>query len=117
MFDFDEFMAGRQGIVMYTIHDFEMFCRWASRHNLTWRNGADPVEEQQSLHNDGNSIQNPSGVRRYVPGRPNVYVIVNGHLSQRKRSFARNNNIEMFDFCRIPDDTFIDDEGFEAEIF
>lgn len=115
MFDLDEFMAGRQGITVYTIRDFQVFCNWASRHNLTWRNGADPATEEH--YNDGDSIHNPNGVHRYVPGRPNIYVVLNGHLSQRTRGYARRNSIEMFDFCRIPNDAYIDDEGFEAEVF
>lgn len=114
MFDFDSFMEGRQGVTVYAIRDFQAFCNWASRHSLTWKNGADPATE--ACHNDGN-IVNESGVRRFVPGRPNVYVFLNGHLSQRTRGYARRNSIETWDFCRIPDDSYIDEDGFEVENF
>ncbi len=114
MFDIDKFLAGEQGIEVYNQRTFNEFRAWASRHGWTWRNGADPMNER--LVDDGNyGLSTERGTRRYVGGRCNIYVMLNGHLSQRQQCYARTNNIERIGFNDIPDDTLIDADGFEVE--
>lgn len=116
MFDIDSFLAGEQCVEIYSQNDFRSFCAWATRHNLTWRNGADPMSEVLHEDTDGNNdLLNANNVRRYCGNRVNVYVLIDGHLSQRHRRYAYNNGIERVSFDNIPDDTLVDENGFEVE--
>lgn len=115
MFNIDSFLAGEQGIEIYTQNSFRSFCAWATRHNLTWRNGADPMSEALHEVEDNYTLVNENNVRRYVGNRCNVYVMIDGHLSQRQRCYALHNNIERISFDNIPDDTLVDENGFEVE--
>ena len=114
MFDIDKFLAGEQGIEVYNQRTFHEFRAWATRHGLTWRNGADPMSE--ALLDDGEyGLTTERGTHRYVGNRCNMYIMLNGHLSQRMLSYAHSNNIERVYFDNIPDDTLVDDDGFEVE--
>ena len=44
-----------------------------------------------------------------------MYIMLNGHLSQRQQCYARSHNIERINFSEIPDDTLVDADGFEVE--
>lgn len=114
MFDIDKFLAGEQGIEVYNQRMFHEFRAWASRHGYTWRNGADPMSEELT-EGDNYSLSTASGVRRYAGNRRNVYIMLNGHLSQRQQCYARSHNIERVNFNEIPDDTLVDADGFELE--
>ena len=114
MFDIDKFLSGEQGIEVYNQRMFHDFRAWASRHGYTWRNGKDPMSEEL-IDGDNRTLSTASGVCRYVGNRRNVYVMMNGHLSQRMLSYARSNGIELVYFDDIPDDTLVDDNGFEVE--
>ena len=114
MFDIDKFLNGEQGIEVYNQRMFNDFRAWASRHGYTWRNGADPMSEELT-EDDNHSLSTASGVRRYAGGRRNIYIMLNGHLSQRQQCYARSHNIERVNFSEIPDDTLVDADGFEVE--
>ena len=114
MFDIDKFLNGEQGIEVYNQRMFNDFRAWASRHGYTWRNGADPMSEELT-EDDNHSLSTASGVRRYAGGRRNIYIMLNGHLRQRMLSYAHINNIERVYFDNIPDDTLVDEDGFEVE--
>ena len=114
MFDIDKFLNGEQGIEVYNQRTFYDFRAWASRHGYTWRNGADPMSEELT-EGDNRSLFTASGVRRYAGDRRNVYIMLDGHLSQRMLSYAHSNGIERVYFDNIPDDTLVDEDGFEVE--
>ena len=114
MFDIDKFLNGEQGIEVYNQRTFYDFRAWASRHGYTWRNGADPMSEELTEGNN-HSLSTASGVRRYAGDRRNIYIMLDGHLSQRMLSYAHSNGIERVYFNNIPDDTLVDEDGFEVE--
>ena len=114
MFDIDKFLNGEQGIEVYNQRMFHGFRAWASRHGYTWRNGADPMSEELT-EDDNHDLSTASCVRRYAGNRRNVYIMLNGHLSQRQQCYARSHNIERVNFNEIPDDTLVDADGFEVE--
>lgn len=114
MFDIDKFLNGEQGIEVYNQRTFYDFRAWASRHGYTWRNGADPMSEELT-EGDNHSLSTASGVRRYAGNRRNIYIMLNGHLSQRQQCYARSHNIERVNFNEVPDDTLVDADGFEVE--
>lgn len=114
MFDIDKFLTGEQGIEVYNQRMFHDFCAWASRHGYTWHNGADPMSEELA-EGDNHDLSTASGVRRYAGNRRNIYIMLNGHLSQRMPVYAHRNNIERVYFDSIPDDTLVDEDGFEVE--
>lgn len=118
MFNIDSFNVGEHGIVLYDKHEFRQFCGWAHRHGYSWAHGIDPAAEE--LHEDitgHGDLLNASNVRRYCGSRANIYVLVDGHLSQRQRVYANRNAIELFSFNNIPDETQVDEDGFEVETF
>ena len=114
MFDIDKFLNGEQGIEVYNQRTFYDFRAWASRHGYTWRNGADPMSEELT-EGSNHSLSTASGVRRYAGDRRNIYIMLDGHLSQRMLSYAHSNGIERVYFDNIPDDTLVDEDGFEVE--
>ena len=114
MFDIDKFLNGEQGVEVYNQRMFNDFRAWASRHGYTWRNGADPMSEELT-EDDNHSLSTASGVRRYAGNRRNIYIMLNGHLSQRQQCYARSHNIERVNFNEVPDDTLVDADGFEVE--
>ena len=116
MFDIDKFLNGEQGIEVCSQRLFYDFCAWASRHGYTWRNGADPVSEELTEGAYNHSLFTASGVCRYASDRRSAYIMLNGHLSQRTSSYAHRNSIECVYFSNIPDETLVDEDGFEAEI-
>lgn len=116
MFDIDKFLNGEQGIEVYNQRMFYDFRTWASRHGYTWRNGADPASEELTEGENDRGLYTASGVRRYAGNRRSIYVMLNGHLSQRTASYAHSNGIECVYFSNIPDETLVDEDGFEAEV-
>lgn len=114
MFDIDKFLSGEQGIEVYNQRTFHDFRAWASRHGYTWRNGADPMSEELT-EGINHSLFTASNVRRYAGNRRNIYFMLDGHLSQRMLSYAHSNGIERVYFDDIPDDTLVDENGFEVE--
>lgn len=116
MFEFDRFMAGEHAIAVYNRTQFDQFRAWATRHSLTWQNGCDPSVEALSPTADGTLVNN-TNVRRYVPTRTCVYLVVNGHLAQRQRRYTYGRNITCYDWSSLPDETQVDPDGFEVENF
>ena len=114
MFDIDKFLNGEQGIEVYNQRMFNNFRAWASRHGYTWRNGADPMSEELT-EGDNHSLSTASGVRRYAGDRRNIYIMLDGHLSQRMLSYAHSNGSERVYFDNSPVDTLVDEDGFEVE--
>ena len=114
MFDIDKFLAGEQGIEVYNQRTFHEFRAWATRHGLTWRNGADPMSEALLDYGEY-GLTTERGTHRYVGDRCNMYIMLDGHLSQRQQCYARSHNIERVNFNEVPDDTLVDADGFEVE--
>ena len=123
MFSWEKFLNGEICVKVNNEWEFHKFITLCGEKNVSYVNGKICDTEAltvKTLEVNGRNRRywvNEEGVRRFTYGVTNYYVIINGTMRKKTRN---STFLENKIFCSVSDVerlSFIDEEGFEREIY
>lgn len=121
MFSWEKFIEGECYVRISNRQDFDNFMQKCGEHDIHFTNHALCGSEQ--LHEDSLGttrmfLVNENNVKRYsLNARNNYYIVINGRLRKKTHNSSALADKQMFNYYSVAMLDFVDEDGFEREVY